>query len=101
MAIKNILKTVFSSKAKTADDGRDQWPSRTSFILAAMGGCVGLGNILRYVRENPTVKLVIGNIALLTAPLPLAFPSIQQLWPSMVHPVLHRVLLPRNPGPYA
>lgn len=71
MAIKNILKTVFSSKAKTADDGRDQWPSRTSFILAAMGGCVGLGNILRYVRENPTVKLVIGNIALLTAPPPL------------------------------
>ena len=49
MAIKNLFKTVFSSKTKTADDGRDQWPSRTSFILAAMGGCVGLGNILRYV----------------------------------------------------
>jgi hypothetical protein len=51
MEIKDWLRTVFSSKTKTADDGRDQWPSRTSFILAAMGGCVGLGNILRYVSR--------------------------------------------------
>jgi hypothetical protein len=53
MAIKDLFRTIFSSKAKTADDGRDQWPSRLSFILAAMGGCVGLGNILRYVRGLP------------------------------------------------
>lgn len=49
MAIKDLLRTIFSSKTKQADDGREQWPSRVSFILAAMGGCVGLGNILRYV----------------------------------------------------
>ncbi|KAH7076472.1 hypothetical protein BKA63DRAFT_283333 [Paraphoma chrysanthemicola] len=31
-----------------ADDGRDQWPSRAAFLLAAMGGCAGQGNLLRY-----------------------------------------------------
>ncbi len=31
-----------------SDDGRDQWPSRFSFILAAMGGAVGIGNLMRY-----------------------------------------------------
>lgn len=30
-------------------DGRDQWPSRAAFLLAAMGGCAGQGNLLRYV----------------------------------------------------
>ncbi|KAL6711870.1 hypothetical protein ACN47E_002913 [Coniothyrium glycines] len=30
------------------DDGRDQWPSRAAFLLAAMGGCAGQGNLLRY-----------------------------------------------------
>lgn len=35
-------------KAEKSEDGRDQWGSRTSFVLAAMGGAVGLGNILRY-----------------------------------------------------
>lgn len=29
-------------------DGRDQWPSRAAFLLAAMGGCAGQGNLLRY-----------------------------------------------------
>ncbi|KAI0545699.1 hypothetical protein F4679DRAFT_575991 [Xylaria curta] len=29
-------------------DGRDQWPSRTAFLLAAMGGCAGQGNLIRY-----------------------------------------------------
>ncbi|CAI6338679.1 unnamed protein product [Periconia digitata] len=51
MAVKNILRNVFSSETKKSQDGRDQWPSRTSFILAAMGGCVGLGNILRYPSQ--------------------------------------------------
>ncbi|THV71060.1 SNF-domain-containing protein [Aureobasidium pullulans] len=31
-----------------AEDGRDQWPSRAAFLLAAMGGCAGQGNLLRY-----------------------------------------------------
>lgn len=52
MGIKTLLGNVFTSKTKTAEDGRDQWPSRASFILAAMGGCVGLGNILRYVSGS-------------------------------------------------
>ncbi|KAI8952846.1 hypothetical protein F4801DRAFT_190398 [Xylaria longipes] len=29
-------------------DGRDQWPSRAAFLLAAMGGCAGQGNLIRY-----------------------------------------------------
>ncbi|KAL8336789.1 hypothetical protein RB601_008332 [Gaeumannomyces tritici] len=31
-----------------SDDGRDVWPSRMSFLLASMGGCAGMGNLLRY-----------------------------------------------------
>lgn len=34
--------------APKSDDGRDQWPSRAAFLLAAMGGCAGQGNLLRY-----------------------------------------------------
>jgi solute carrier family 6 GABA transporter-like protein 1 len=34
--------------ATKSDDGRDQWPSRAAFLLAAMGGCAGQGNLLRY-----------------------------------------------------
>lgn len=34
-----------------AADGRDQWPSRMSFLLAAMGGCAGMGNLLRYPSQ--------------------------------------------------
>jgi len=34
--------------AKKEADGRDQFPNRLSFILAAIGGAVGLGNVLRY-----------------------------------------------------
>jgi solute carrier family 6 (neurotransmitter transporter, GABA) member 1 len=38
----------FAPKAEKNEAGRDQWGSRTSFVLAAMGGAVGLGNLLRY-----------------------------------------------------
>lgn len=34
-----------------ASDGRDQWNSRTAFLLAAMGGCAGMGNLLRYPSQ--------------------------------------------------
>lgn len=34
-----------------SDDGRDQWPSRASFLLAAMGGCAGMGNLIRYPSQ--------------------------------------------------
>lgn len=36
---------------KKSDDGRDQWPSRASFLLAAMGGCAGMGNLIRYPSQ--------------------------------------------------
>ncbi|KAI9799251.1 MAG: hypothetical protein M1833_004129 [Piccolia ochrophora] len=38
----------FAPKSQKSEDGRDQWGSRTSFVLASMGGAVGLGNLLRY-----------------------------------------------------
>ncbi|KAF7192485.1 Sodium- and chloride-dependent GABA transporter 1 [Pseudocercospora fuligena] len=30
------------------EDGRDQWKSRTSYLLASMGGAIGFGNLLRF-----------------------------------------------------
>lgn len=47
----NTLKKVGNYLAPSANkdaDGRDEWGSRTSFILASLGGAVGLGNLLRY-----------------------------------------------------
>ncbi|KAL8994991.1 MAG: hypothetical protein Q9169_005190 [Polycauliona sp. 2 TL-2023] len=44
---KKIYKWLAPDASKE-DDGRDKWPSRAAFILAAMGGAVGLGNLLRY-----------------------------------------------------
>ncbi|KAM0278495.1 hypothetical protein ACHAQH_005162 [Verticillium albo-atrum] len=38
----------FAPTAKKGEDGRDVWGSRVSFILASMGGAVGLGNLLRF-----------------------------------------------------
>ncbi|KAH6680071.1 creatine transporter [Plectosphaerella plurivora] len=34
--------------AKKDEDGRDNFNSRTQFVLCAMGGAVGLGNLLRF-----------------------------------------------------
>ncbi|KAF2018521.1 SNF-domain-containing protein [Aaosphaeria arxii CBS 175.79] len=42
------LRDWIAPPPKTSDDGRDQWPSRAAFLLAAMGGCAGQGNLLRY-----------------------------------------------------
>ncbi|KAG9698437.1 SNF-domain-containing protein, partial [Aureobasidium melanogenum] len=38
----------FFPEPEKPEDGRDQWPSRAAFLLAAMGGCAGQGNLLRY-----------------------------------------------------
>ncbi|KAI7544223.1 SNF-domain-containing protein [Hortaea werneckii] len=55
MPIANWLKKAgsffTSSKAKKSEDGRDQWPSRTAFLLASVGGAVGQGNIIRYPSQ--------------------------------------------------
>ena len=45
------LGRCFAPQAEKEDDGRDMWPSRASFVLAAMGGAVGLGNLLRYPSQ--------------------------------------------------
>lgn len=45
--LKRIGRLVAPAPDKS-DDGRDQWPSRTAFLLASMGGCAGMGNLLRY-----------------------------------------------------
>jgi solute carrier family 6 GABA transporter-like protein 1 len=42
-----VANTVAPPPDKSTD-GRDQWPSRAAFLLAAMGGCAGQGNLLRY-----------------------------------------------------
>ncbi|KAI5236653.1 SNF-domain-containing protein [Aureobasidium subglaciale] len=50
MALQQAKKAFkwFFPEPEKADDGRDQWPSRAAFLLAAMGGCAGQGNLLRY-----------------------------------------------------
>ena len=50
----NALKKAgrwFAPPPDTAEDGRDQWPSRLSFILASCGGAIGMGNLLRYPSQ--------------------------------------------------
>lgn len=41
----------FAPPPDKAEDGRDQWPSRAAFLLASMGGCAGMGNLLRYPSQ--------------------------------------------------
>lgn len=45
--VKKIINKIAPPPAKGAD-GRDQWPSRTAFILASLSGVIGMGNFLRY-----------------------------------------------------
>ena len=49
-AIKKITNAMFPPPAYS-EDGRAQWPSRTSFLLASMGGAMGFGNMLRYPSQ--------------------------------------------------
>lgn len=66
---------IVAPPAEKSEDGRDQWGSRTSFVLAAMGGAVGLGNLLRYpsvVFENNGLQWFIPYlIALVFLAMPL------------------------------
>ncbi|CZS98469.1 related to sodium-and chloride-dependent GABA transporter 1 [Rhynchosporium graminicola] len=48
--IKKVAKWL-APPPQTSEDGRDQWPSRTSFVLASMGGCAGMGNLLRFPSQ--------------------------------------------------
>ncbi|CAJ0550548.1 Ff.00g104780.m01.CDS01 [Fusarium sp. VM40] len=54
MAIPPFLKklgNILSPPPSQSADGRDQWGSRASFLLAAMGGCAGMGNLIRYPSQ--------------------------------------------------
>ncbi|CAI7653166.1 unnamed protein product [Penicillium glandicola] len=51
MVLAQYLKKIvgwIAPPPQKSEDGRDQWPSRAAFLLAAMGGCAGQGNLLRY-----------------------------------------------------
>ena len=58
-------------------DSRENWTSRSGFIIAAVGSAVGLGNIWRFpyvAYENGGGAFLIPYlIALITAGLPLLF----------------------------
>ncbi|RMX80491.1 hypothetical protein D0869_07514 [Hortaea werneckii] len=47
---KRVLNAIAPSPKQSAD-GRDQWPSRTSYVLASMGGAIGFGNLLRFPSQ--------------------------------------------------
>ncbi|KAM0718864.1 hypothetical protein Q7P37_005936 [Cladosporium fusiforme] len=46
-SLKRIVRVIAPPTVK-GPDGRDQWPSRTAFILASLSGVIGMGNFLRY-----------------------------------------------------
>ncbi|KAI4272139.1 MAG: hypothetical protein LQ337_005508 [Flavoplaca oasis] len=49
-ALRKVKNAMFPPPAYS-EDGRAQWPSRTSFLLASMGGAMGFGNMLRYPSQ--------------------------------------------------
>lgn len=49
--IKRFGKKLYKDDGKKTEDGRDQWGSRTAYVLASMGGAVGFGNLLRYPSQ--------------------------------------------------
>ena len=54
MPLNNALRRVkafFNTSADKSEDGRDQWPSRTAFLLASVGGAIGQGNIIRFPSQ--------------------------------------------------
>ncbi|OJD38126.1 sodium:neurotransmitter symporter family protein [Diplodia corticola] len=68
--------TLFAPPPQKSDDGRDQWPSRAAFLLAAMGGCAGQGNLLRYpsvVYNNHGLQWFIPYLMAVTL---IAIPSL-------------------------
>ncbi|CAG1991375.1 unnamed protein product [Fusarium graminearum] len=51
MGILGKISSALAPPPAKADDGRDQWPSRTAYLLASCGGAVGMGNMLRYPSQ--------------------------------------------------
>jgi len=48
MAVFKRILLMLSPEAKKSEDGRDMFSNRIQFVLCAMGGAVGLGNLLRF-----------------------------------------------------
>ena len=57
-------KSTFASETDEETGGRDRWPSRIAFYLAAVGSAVGFGNVWRFpalakvCRETRSVVMV-------------------------------------------
>ncbi|KAF1833896.1 SNF-domain-containing protein [Decorospora gaudefroyi] len=49
-AVRKVVKTIFPPP-RVAPDGRAEWPSRTPYVLASMGGAMGFGNLLRFPSQ--------------------------------------------------
>lgn len=49
--VKKCWTKFVGDNTKKTEDGRDQWGSRTAYVLASMGGAVGFGNLLRYPSQ--------------------------------------------------
>jgi len=48
--VRKVIRHIFPAPRKSPD-GRDEWPGRTPYVLASMGGAMGFGNLLRYPSQ--------------------------------------------------
>jgi len=48
--IRKAVRAMFPPP-RVAPDGRAEWPSRTPYVLASMGGAMGFGNLLRFPSQ--------------------------------------------------
>ncbi|KAK0383257.1 hypothetical protein NLU13_9170 [Sarocladium strictum] len=74
-ALRKVVNKIMPPPQK-AEDGRDQWPSRTAFLLASLSGVIGMGNFLRYpstVFNNNGIQWFIPYILALVL---LAIPAL-------------------------
>ncbi|RAR04190.1 creatine transporter [Stemphylium lycopersici] len=47
---RKVIRAMFPPP-RVAPDGRAEWPSRTPYVLASMGGAMGFGNLLRFPSQ--------------------------------------------------
>lgn len=76
MTFKTALYSIFKD-AEDADPNRARWLNRTTFLLAMVGYCVGLGNFWRFpylcYKWGGALFFVPYWIMLLTIGIPVAF----------------------------
>ena len=48
MSIKERIFRFFAEEKKPQEEQRDRWINRTTYIIAMMGYCMGLGNLWRF-----------------------------------------------------